>query len=161
MEKHAQVRTDNMSGTIYGNDLVTLRYSGDIDNGNVLAIGTLEAGQREVRTASIPGVATPIADLALVASEEVDKEKSMNSLSEFYNKEGVLIRGYRLRPGIFSITEEALATGSVAATVGVDAMISSNTKIKLGTYVAADPAATTLIGKVIAIEGQWIVIEIK
>jgi len=153
---NAQVRTDNMSGTVFGHDLVTLRFAADIDNGNILAVGEHEDNQREVREGLVPAAATPIAKLVLVASEEVNKEKKWNSLSEFTNKAGELIRGYRLRPGVFSITKEALHDDSDDAEVGKIASVASSTKIKL-----ADTVGGTKVGTVIAIEGQWIVIEIE
>lgn len=155
MAKYAIVRTDNMSGTVNGKDLVSLKYTADVENGNVLAIGGYIEGEREVRTATAPTAATALADVALVASEEVVAEKSFNGLADFTNKAGEIIRGYRLTSkDIFSVSAEALdGTPAVNAVVELQA----GTKLKLVTEATE---GSTVVGKVIAIEGEWIVIEV-
>lgn len=158
MNKYACVRTDNMSGTIEGKNLVSLKYSEDIENGNVLVIGGYEAGEREVRTASKPQKNTALRDLALVATPEVVKEKNYNALDEFINKKGALIRGYRLTPkDYFSITEEALEAGSQKTVGTIVEVVADSTKLK---GVASATEGTTTVGKIVAVEGKWYVIEV-
>jgi len=153
----AMVRTDNMSGTTLGKDLVSLRYSADIENGNVLAVGDYEGTHREVRAATAPGASTPLTRLALVASEEVMKRQSKDGLGDFINEAGSIIRGYKFTPGdIFSVTKEALAAGSATPAVGLTACIQSSTKMTL-----AAVAVGTTIGVVTQIENEWIVIEVR
>ena len=56
---HAKVRTDNLTGTVFGGDLVSVKYqpSGkdtEIDNGNFVKVGALISGEREVHTVALP-----------------------------------------------------------------------------------------------------------
>ena len=159
---YACVRTDNMSGTVQGKDLVSLRYlPGDketaIENGNVGLVGEYLEGEREVRKATAPGKNSPLKDLALVASEEVVKDKEHNALSDFINLAGDTIRGYRLTArDIFSVTEQAFAEGA-ALEVGSIVELNGTTKFNA---VASATAETTSVGKIIAIENEWYVIEV-
>ena len=156
--RYACVRTDNMTGTVVGSHLVSLRYTDDIENGSLLVIGDYEDNTREVRAAGIPGAATPRDRLALIASEEVVKEVAVNDLFEFINKAGRIMRGYRFAANdIFSVTEEALSEDSAEPEIGQTASISNGSKMRLGAA-----AAGTTIGTVIAVEPDgWIVIEVR
>lgn len=160
MEKYACVRTDNMSGTIMAKDLVSLRYDKDIENGNVLEIGALEEGEREVRVATEPTATTELGKLALVASEEVVKDKNFAPVASFKNLKGDIIRGYRLTPGdIFSVTKEALNTASdFEVEVGTVIEVMAGTKLNA---VASATEGSTVVGAVIAIEDEWYVIEVN
>jgi hypothetical protein len=156
------VRTDNMAGTVLGSGLVPFKYqpsSGDtaIENGNVVVIGGYISGQREVRTADTPAADSKFSSIVLVASEEVVKEKNNYFINEFRNEAGAVCRGYRLHPGdIFSISAECFAAGSVLD-VGSVVELAAGTKLKA---VASLTAGSTQIGKIIAVEGQWYVIEV-
>lgn len=153
--KYACVRTDNMSGTVLGKDLVSAKFDGAIENGNIVVIGDLLEGEREVREATQPTAAAELRDLAVVASEEVVKEKAHNTLAEFINEEGDILRCYRLvSRDIFSVTAEALDGD---ATVGAVVEAQASTKMKVAETATE---GSTTIGKIIAIEGEWIVIEV-
>ena len=164
MNRYAAVRTDNMMGTRVGTHLVSLRYESEIENGNVLMIGALEEDSREVREASVPGVATPLRDLALIASVEMIKDRRDNQydISEFINLPETTLRGYRFaQHDIFSVTPEALNPASADPEVGQFAFINGSTQIQLGAA-----ASGTTIGRVIAVETesndqQWIVIQVQ
>ena len=70
---HAKVRTDNLTGTVFGGDLVSVKYqpSGkdtEIDNGNFVKVGALISGEREVHTGSTPAANTALSDIVLIAS---------------------------------------------------------------------------------------------
>ena len=155
MAKYACVRTDNMSGTILGKNIVSAKFDGEIENGNIVVIGDLLEGEREVREATAPTAASELRNLALVATPEVVKEKAYHTLADFVNQEGDIIRAYRLISGdMFSVTAEALeGTAEVGSIVEAQA----STKMKV---VAEATEGSTVIGKVIAIEGEWIVIEV-
>lgn len=164
MNKYACVRTDNMSGTVIGRDLVSLKYKVNdadtaIENGNIVVIGELLSGEREVRKATTPTAASKLATLALVASEEVVKDKDYNGLADFCNGAGDIIRGYRLNSkDIFSVTKEALDIASgYTVKVGDVVEAAAGTKMKV---VATLTASSTQIGNIIAIEGDWYVIEV-
>ncbi|MFA5625815.1 MAG: hypothetical protein WC966_12335 [Bradymonadales bacterium] len=159
---YAKVRTDNMVGTILGNALVSFKYQpGTVDtaieNGNVVKIGGYITGQREVRVATTPAVDSDLATIALVASEEVVKSKQYDTVGAFRNEAGDIARGYFLRPGDqFSITAGAFAADSVM-TAGSTVELAAGTKLK---GVASLTSGSTQVGKIIAVEGEWIVIEV-
>lgn len=160
---YACVRTDNMSGTTIGKDLVSLKfYNGEnkeaaIENGNVVLVGAYLAGQREVRKATAVAANSPLADVALVASEEVVKTKSHNTLDEFINEAGATIRAYRLTSkDVFSVTAEAFVDAE-AAEVGAIVELAAGTKLQA---VASLTSNSTAVGKIVAVEGIWYVVEV-
>lgn len=162
MAKYACVRTDNMSGTIDGSKLVSAKfYNGSdevaaIQNGNVVKIGALIAGEREVRKATAPAANTPISEVALVASVEQVKDKNYFALSEFINEAGSIIRGYRFVSGnAFSVTKEAL-NGSAFA-VGDIVELMEGTKFNV---VKSATEGATKVGTIIAIEDEYYVVEV-
>lgn len=164
MKKYGCVRTDNMSGTVIGRNLVSLKYEvsgtdSQIENGNIVVIGDLLSGEREVRKATPPIATSKLATLALVASEEVVKDKDYNGLSDFINEAGDIIRGYRLTSkDVFSVTKEALDIASgYTVKVGDVVEATAGTKMKV---VATLTTSSTQIGNIIAIEGDWYVIEV-
>ncbi len=158
---YARVRTDNMSGTQVGKDLVSAKYfvesdPKDIENGSLVAIGALLEGEREIRKATAPKKDTAIFDLALVATPEVIKDKTYYSLGDFINKAGNPIRCYRLTPGsTFAVTKEVL-DGQPTVDYFVEAADDS-TKFKV---VESNTEGSTLVGKILAIEGDYTVIEV-
>ncbi len=150
---HAVVRTDNMTGTDVRSQLVSLRYMGEdgknaaeIDNGNVLKVGSLLDSQREIYEGTDVATDTAITDVALVATVEVMYDERKKNLYEFVNEAGDNLRGYRLHHGdTFSVTKEAL-TGEL--TVG------NKVELAKGTKLNAVKAATgaTVVGTLIATE---------
>lgn len=160
---YACVRTDNMSGTTVGKDLVSLKYfdaqskEAAIENGSVVLIGEYVEGQREVRKATAVKANSKLAEVALIAHEEVDKTKAHNTLKEYTNPAGLNVRGYRLvSKDCFSLTKEAFAADSVLAKGSV-VELAAGTKLKA---VASATASTTSVGKIVAIEGEWYVVEV-
>lgn len=157
MAKFARVRTDNMSGTVVGKDLVSLKADKEIENGSVVVVGDLVEGEREVRTIADMTATSEVKDLALIASVEIVKSKSHNTLGEFVNEEGSIARGYRLvSKDIFSVTKEAFATPD-SAKVGAYVIAKAGRKMDVAD---AEAEGTTTIGKIIAVEGEWYVIEV-
>lgn len=155
---YGRFRSDNMSGTTLGKDLVSLKFkaSGNdaaIENGNVVVVGKYIAG--EVREATVPAASSDKNVIAVIGSEEIIKSKKNNTLGEFINEAGVISRGYRLRSGdLFSVTAEALA-GTPA--VGSLVELQADTKLKV---VTTATAGSTTIGKIVLNEGIWYVIEV-
>ena len=152
--KHAVVRTDNMLGTDARSQLVSIRYMGtngktptEIDNGNVLKVGALIDGEREVFTGEVPAANTVLSDVVLVASVEVMYDERKKNLDEYVNDAGKDCRGYRLHSGdIFSVTAEAL-TGTPD--------VNNVVELAAGTKLNAAKTATsgsTKVGKIIAKE---------
>lgn len=147
---NAVVRTDKMFATDNRAGLVSVRYQpGDtmtaIDNGNVVKIGALEEGSREVYKGVTPDADDAIKDIVLIASPEVMYDERKRNLDEFQNAEGAIARGYHLHTNdIFSVTKEAL-TGDEPA-VGKVVELAAGTKLNV-----AASATGTLVGTIIDI----------
>ena len=110
---HSVVRTDKMAGTDVRSELVSVRYQPsdtmtEIDNGNIVKLGNLEAGSREVYKGDTPAATDTIADVVLIASPEKIYDEHIHGVDKFTNEAGMIARGYRLHEhDIFSVTEEA------------------------------------------------------
>lgn len=161
MNTYACVRTDNMSGTVEGKNLVSLKYDGDIENGCVVKVGDLVAGEREIRTATAPAKNAAVRDLALIASPEVIKGKTYHSIANFINEKGSICRGYRFTTAdTFSLTKAGFASG---ASLKEGAFVELNGTTKLNAVDAVTGTTSepvTVVGKIVAIEGEWYVIEV-
>lgn len=154
MAKHAMFRSDNMAGTTLGQFLATVRVDADTDNGTLVAIGAYEEGSREIRT-TMPVSEGGIDCMAILGSEEVDKERPFNTVGEFTNKAGSLARAYILHPGdTYAVTAEAFA--GAAPKVGDGVGSDDN-----GRHVANNG---TTVGVCVAIENEgatmWYVIAV-
>lgn len=159
---YACVRTDNMSGTVNGKDLVSLKFmvgetEAPVENGNVVLVGDHLEGEREVRKATAPTKNADVYKCALVASEEVVKTKAHNTLAEFINEAGDIVRGYRfVANDTFSVTAEAFADG---ATLEEGATVELTDSTKLAAVATASGSAS-VVGKIVLIENEWYVIEV-
>lgn len=157
---YAYVRTDNMSGTNVAKDLASAKfYAGsaeaEIENGSIVTLGEYLPGERELRKATAPTATTKLNNLFLVATPEVIKDKTYYGLGEFINKAGDAIRCYRLVSGnIYSVSKEALE-----GTPAVGSLVEAQAKTK-AKVVSSLTSGSTEIGKIIAIEGNYIVIEV-
>lgn len=153
---HGVVRTDNMAATDVrgGENLVSARYQSAseklaVDNGNVLLIGDLEAGEREIYKASAPAANSPLKDVVLVASSEDMYDEHLHNLDEFYNVEGSIVRGYHFhRNDTFGITADCF---EAAAAVAVNDIVELQAKTKMK-IVKTATSGSTKVGHVIAIE---------
>lgn len=154
MANHGIVRTDNMHGTVFGADLVSVRVATAIDNGNFCVPGAYETGAREVRAAATPAANSALASLVLVASEEVITDKKYDTLADFYNEVGTIARGYKLNVGdMFSLSADAFETKSgVTATVGTS-ILEAQAKTK-GLLVNSATSGSTKIADLVAIETE-------
>lgn len=155
---HGVIRTDLMSGTDVGADLVSVKYMGTgttptaIDNGCVVKLDGLMDGEREVWKGVTPAANTPLADIAIIATPEVMYDERKKNLDEFENEAGTIARGYIVHHtrNIFSVTKDALNIGAgVTPAVGYVAELMAGTKLNI---VATATASSTVVGKIIAIE---------
>lgn len=158
MAIHAVVRTDLMSGTDVRADLVSITYMGadgqtptDIDNGNVLKVGSLMAGDREVFVGAVPAANSNLNDIVLLAAPEVMYDERLRNLSDFYNVKNKAVRGYRLRSGnLFGVTADGLeGTFTSANAVGKIVELQASTKLKV---VASLTSGSTQVGTIEAVE---------
>ena len=80
------IRVENASGITLGKDLFSLKCESAIENGHVVVVGDYISG--EVRAFSTPAANTAMGKVAIIASEEIVKTKSYNTLAEFINEAG-------------------------------------------------------------------------
>ena len=153
--KHGVIRTDRMYGTDVGANLVSVKYMGAgttetaIDNGCVVALDGLMAGQREIYKGITPAANTALGKIALIATPEVMYDERKKNLEDYENEAGVTCRGYILHSNdIFSVTAEAL---DAAAEIAVGNIVEVQAGVKLK-VVASATSGSTAVGKVIAIE---------
>lgn len=153
--KHAVVRTDDMFGTDSRPDPVSFKYMGDdgatetaIDNGNVVTLDKVVDKEREVWSAKAVDTTTPIDNIILVASPELEYDEWKRPLDMFVNKAGAICRGYRLHNGmVFSVTANALS--GATPTVGYALELAKGTTLNV---VESPTEGNTQVGKIIAIE---------
>ena len=156
-EKYSVVRTDNMMGTQVGSYLDSVRfYDGNddeaaIENGNVVKVGALLAGEREVHKATAPAVSTALKEIGLVATPEVLYDERERGLDKFINPAGAVARIYYLHSGDeFGVTAKGLNIASgYTVKVGDAVELMAGTKLKV---VATATSGSTQVGKIIAIE---------
>lgn len=164
---HAMFRSDNMEGTNDGKFLVSLYISTDagLDNGNVVKVGALKTGEREVREYSTPAANDALGDIAILGSEEVLKDKKYNTVGDFYNAKGTIARGYKFVSGdLFAVTADALnAASNYTFTPGttivelmagnklnaVDSLTSGSTKVGTLEAKEVDGVVTWLVFRVV------------
>ena len=150
------VRTDNMYGTDVRAALVSIRYLGTdgqtptaIENGNVLKVGALVAGEREIYVGGNVTATDKVEDVVLIASPEVMYDERKKNLDEYINEAGKNCRGYRLHSGdIFSVTKDALA-GATNPKVGDIVELAAGTKLKVVTSATSD---STVVGTIISVD---------
>lgn len=150
------VRTDNMVGTDVRAQLVSIKYMGAdgqtataIENGNVLKVGALMDGEREIFVGGAVAADDSLDNVVLVASPEVMYDEHKHNLDEYINEAGKPCRGYRFHKGqIFSVTKEAL---SGAASPAVDNVVELAAGTKMNVAASAT-SGSTVVGKIIAID---------
>lgn len=152
---HCICDTSNMIGSTAASKLVNVKLSEAVDNGNIVAIGALAAGESEAFVASKPTATTAINKLALIKAPEVLADERLKNLGDFYNKSGAIVRGYLFESGDeFRLTAEGLS-GSPAVGYAVEADASYKMKA-----VASATGGSTQIGTIIAVEGDYFVVRV-
>lgn len=150
------VRTDKLMGTDVRSMLESVKYMGadgatptEIENGNVLKVGALLTGEREIKVGSAVAASDELDDIVLVASPEVLYDERVRDLDQFINKAGRIVRGYHLHSGdIFSVTKAGLA-GVAAPAVGNVVELAAGTKLNVA---ASATSGSTQVGTIIAID---------
>lgn len=155
------VRLDKMTGTSVPTCLFSARYqvSGTdtaIPNGSFVTLDGLMDGERELYKAAAPTAATSLSDLYLVATPEVCYRKEDRRLSDFTNVAGSNIRVYALPHGdIFSISKDGLD-----GTPEVGGVIVAQAGVKGKAVASGSAGSNTVIGTIIAIENDFVVIQV-
>ena len=153
---YAVVRTDAMAATDVRGQLVSVKYMGAdgatptaIENGNVLKIGALMTGEREIYIGGAVAANDKIDDIVLIASPEVVYDERKRNLDDFVNEAGKACRGYHIHSGdTFSVTAEALS-GTGTPAVGNIVELAAGTKLAFVTSATPD---STKVGRIIAVD---------
>lgn len=158
MPNYAVVRTDNMAGTDVRSMLVSVMFHDDgrpaapaaIENGNVVRLGALMEGEREVHFGYTPEAGDDIKNIVLIATPELIYDERLRGLENFINEAGRISRGYRLHPGdFFSVTAEALTGVDENTAVGDIVELAASTKLNVVSDATQD---STVVGHIHAIE---------
>ncbi len=125
------IRTDLMSGTSQGADLVSFRFydsagePAEVENGVIVHLEGYEDGEREVYKAVAAKAGDDLNECAIVAGVEVMYDERKKNLDEYINEKGKIVRGYIPRSrNLFSVTKEGFVGGTVpnkGDTVGIGA----------------------------------------
>ena len=153
---YAVVRTDAMAATDVRGQLVSVKYMGTdgatptaIENGNVLKIGALVTGEREIYIGGAVAANDKIDDIVLIASPEVVYDERKRNLDDFINEAGKACRGYHIHSGdTFSVTAEALS-GTGTPAVGNIVELAAGTKLA---FAASATTGSTKVGRIIAVD---------
>jgi len=159
-KNHAIIRTDLLAGTDVGAYLGMGRYLGSdgatptaIDNGNVVKIGDLIEGERDLRVYTTPAANTVIDQIGIIATPERFYDGLTHGVKDYENAEGLNLRVYLLTgmtsSSCFTVTADGfeIATGATPEK-GWVAELQAGTKLKL---VATATSGSTVIGKVIGV----------
>lgn len=148
-DKYCVVRTDLLSGTTQGADLVSFRfYNGsdkqaEVENGVIVELGEYESDNREVMKAKAATSSSDLDKCAIAASPEIMYDERKRNLDEYINEAGKVVRGYVPRTrNIFSLTAEGFVSGTAPAKGG---------KVGIGTGGKLD-AASSGFGECVRIE---------
>lgn len=116
---HGSAESSSLLGTSGGAHIFNLKVPADIDNGNVVALGTYSDTDIDVWNAKAPG-ATDHVFLVLQSEETYEDYSPMyKDVRRFYNAKGDVVRAYDMMPyDRFAISEEALGTGAENAAKG-------------------------------------------
>lgn len=150
---YAVVRTDKMFATDTRAGLVSVRYQPSdvktaIENGNVVKLGALETGSREVYKGATPAKNDALNTIVLIASPEVMYDDHKHNLHDFINEAGAIARGYHLHANdIFSVTKDAL-DGVAEPAVGNIVELKAGTKLNVATTLTS---GSTKVGEIIDI----------
>lgn len=156
MKNYGVVRTDRLSGTDDRSQLVSIRYMGAdgatptaIENGNVLLVKNNIEGEREIRVGAAVAANSPLAEVVLIASPELNYDERDKALDDFRNEaDGPAARGYRLHNGDnFSVTKAAL-DGKATPEVGDVVELKAGTKMNVAASLTANSTQVGIINEI-------------
>ena len=152
MAQHAVIRTDLMAGTEDYGQLKSVKfYSSEapaaIDNGNLVVLDSLLAGEREIYKAVAPSATSKPSHLYITAGVVLFYDESVRHYEdEWENAADVPVRAYKLHDGdVFGVTVDAF---TAEPAVGNFVQFAADSTKMTG----AASASATSFGKVIAKE---------
>ena len=156
---YAVVTREKMTSEFDGSKRLSAKYlpSGvatAIENGDIVVIGDLVSGEREIFTATTPTATTALTAVGIVTTPEVPADERLKNLSDFRNEAGVVITVDKIFAGdIFSITAEGF-DGTPA--VGKIVELKAGTKLNAVTTLTS---GSTKVGKIIDfVNGKYAVL---
>jgi hypothetical protein len=130
---HAVIRLDRMSSSYHGN-LESVQHTADLDNGSVVNIGNLVAGERELLAVAVPATASlGTAEVLLVANPELTYYVGQ-TMQDYYIPANTPARAYHLHAGDEWTVSSAAIDGGAA--------------VAIGSYVVAQNGSTRLLAQV-------------
>jgi hypothetical protein len=150
---HTIFNSSDMTGTKLTTKLRSVKIPTDLDNGSVVKVGALAAGEHDVFVASKPAKDTPLNSIAIVDAPEVMADEHKKNLNEFYNVSGSICRAYIPVSGDqFGITAAGL-TGTPA--IGNAVELAADYKMSTA---ATATAGSTQIGSIIDKQGDYFIV---
>jgi len=157
------VTREKMTSEYDGTKRVSVKYQplGEdtaIENGNVVVLGGLIDGEREIYTSSTPAANSTVASLVLITTPEVLADERLKNLSDFRNEAGDVATGDRLFSGdIFSVTAEGLTGTDETLVKGAVIELQAGTKLKA---VSVLTGGSTQVGTIIDIVNDKYAIQV-
>ena len=144
MVSNAIIRLDNVSATHDGSLLKSVKLTTPLQNGSVVEIGGLVAGEREIHSTATPKVTSTYFGILCTPELMYDEKKQMD---EFINSVDKPARAFVPTKGdIFSATVEAFST---TPKVGNAVELAAANTMKV---VASATSGSTQIGKIVEID---------
>ena len=145
MKTYAIINTALMSATVDGAIHKSFKIStaDGLQNGSVVVSNeTLEAGENQIFGYTTPAVTTPLEDIYILATPEINPKSRL--LSEFTNAKDSIALGVKLKAGnVFGLTAEGF---SGTPSVGSIVELAAATKLKA---VATLTSGSTKVGKIV------------
>lgn len=155
---YSVVTREKMTSEWDGSKRISVKYrpsgvDAAIENGNVVVVGDLIDGEREVYSASAPTVDTEVAKLALITTPEVLADERKKNIADFRNEAGdVCTADLLFSRDIFSLTAEGFSGTPVKGGI-VELQV--GTKLKV---VSTATSGSTVVGKIIdVVNGKYAV----
>jgi hypothetical protein len=120
-----------------------------IENGNVLKLGNLLPGEREVYVGGAVAATDKVSDIVLIASPEVIYDEHKRNLDDYINEAGKACRGYHIHHGdTFSVTAGALS-GTGTPVIGNIIKLVAGTKLGFAATLGTNGVG---VGRIIDID---------
>ena len=144
MAKYAVITREKMVSEYDGTKRIAVKIDEELQNGSVVVVGDLVAGEREVFATSAPEADTTIDEIAILTSPEVVADERKKNLSDFVNPTTKPATGdYICKKDIFSLTAEGF---DGEPKKGAIVELQAGYKLKA---VDAATEGSTVVGKII------------
>ena len=150
------MRTDKLHGTTDASSLVNVKIPRDLENGVIVKIGGLAAGERDAYDCTVAAGSENLNELAILCGPEMMYDERKKNLNEYINEvvnNGGIYRAYKFFSGDFySLTKEGFVTAPTASDIGKEVAVGADGKVDVD-------GSGTKFGKIVAYEAPYFVIE--